>query len=59
MWQQNRHLDTEIEATPMPDELRDRKVMVLCNDCEQKSWCNFHVLGAKCTICHSYNTRQL
>jgi RING finger/CHY zinc finger protein 1 len=43
----------------MPDEYKDKKVKILCNDCQERSEVTFHVLGAKCTKCHSYNTRLL
>ena len=59
MWVHDRQLDSEIENTPMPEEFRDKKIKILCNDCSQKSEVSFHVLGAKCTLCHSYNTRVL
>lgn len=55
----DRQLDNEIENTPMPDEFRDKKVKILCNDCSERCEVIFHVLGAKCQICHSYNTRLL
>lgn len=59
MWVHDRQLDNEIENTPMPDEFKDKKVKILCNDCSERSEVGFHVLGAKCQICHSYNTRLL
>ena len=33
MWEMNKQLDNEIENTPMPEEYRDKKVKILCNDC--------------------------
>ena len=42
----------------MPDEYKDAKVMIYCNDCEQVSKSPFHVLGAKCLLCRSYNTMR-
>jgi RING finger/CHY zinc finger protein 1 len=47
----NKELDNEIENTPMPEEYRDKKVKILCNDCQQKCEVQFHVLGAKCSDC--------
>ncbi|CDW77578.1 UNKNOWN [Stylonychia lemnae] len=52
-------MDMEIASTPMPEEYKDTKIMVQCNDCSAKSEVNFHVLGAKCTQCNSYNTSQI
>mmetsp|Transcript_10678 Transcript_10678/g.39189 ORF Transcript_10678/g.39189 Transcript_10678/m.39189 type:complete len:290 (+) Transcript_10678:348-1217(+) len=55
-WQ---YLDEEVIATPMPDEYKDMKVDILCNDCQQQSQASFHVVGLKCVECGSYNTRRL
>ncbi|TNV76650.1 hypothetical protein FGO68_gene5314 [Halteria grandinella] len=52
-------LEREIESTPMPEEFRSKKVQILCNDCQERSQVFFHILGAKCQGCNSYNTRQL
>ncbi|KAL9658495.1 hypothetical protein ABK040_006035 [Willaertia magna] len=51
-------LDREIALTPLPDELKDKKVMILCNQCLKKSETNFHIFGLKCLNCGSYNTKQ-
>lgn len=59
MWVHDRQLDSEIEATPMPDEFKNKVVGILCNDCGKKSQVIYHVLGAKCSECFSYNTRLL
>jgi len=57
MWVYDRQLDDEIENTPMPAEYRNKTVKILCNDCNERGVVPFHVLGAKCKNCHSYNTR--
>lgn len=59
MWVHDRQLDSEIEATPMPDELKNKIVGILCNDCQKKTEVSYHILGAKCGDCMSYNTRLL
>ena len=59
MWMQDRQLDSEIEATPMPEEFKNKVVQILCNDCSLKSEVIYHILGAKCQSCQSYNTRLL
>ena len=42
----------------LPDELKDKKVTLFCNDCLKKSEnVDFHPLGMKCTGCGSYNTK--
>ncbi len=52
-------LDAEIEATKMPEEYKNLEIQVLCNDCNTKSTVKFHVVGAKCLQCRSYNTSQV
>jgi RING finger/CHY zinc finger protein 1 len=55
MWDE---VDRQVSSTPMPDEYRV-PVEVLCNDCQEVSICEFHVLGLKCAECSSYNTRRI
>ncbi|XP_073386438.1 E3 ubiquitin-protein ligase MIEL1 isoform X3 [Physcomitrium patens] len=50
-------LDLEIALTPMPEEYRNKKVWILCNDCGTTCDVYYHVLGHKCAGCGSYNTR--
>ncbi|KAL8195755.1 hypothetical protein R6Q57_025508 [Mikania cordata] len=52
-------IDEEIEATMMPDEYRQNKVWILCNDCNDTTQVLFHILGHKCRHCRSYNTRSI
>ena len=33
--------------TPMPEELQNKTVTILCNDCQTKGTVPFHVLGFK------------
>jgi hypothetical protein len=54
-----RNLDRTIEAQPMPEQFRDTKALVYCNDCSAKSSVKYHWLGLKCAVCDSYNTAQL
>ncbi|KAH0470959.1 hypothetical protein IEQ34_000682 [Dendrobium chrysotoxum] len=54
-----RKYDEEIEATLMPEDYRQRKVWILCNDCNDTTEAFFHVIGHKCVHCHSYNTRLI
>ncbi|KAF5190749.1 Ring finger and chy zinc finger domain-containing protein [Thalictrum thalictroides] len=56
VWQR---MDEEIEATVMPEEYRDKKIWILCNDCNTQSEVRFHIIGLKCTQCNSYNTRKV
>ncbi|CAN7140757.1 unnamed protein product [Brassica rapa subsp. narinosa] len=55
-WQR---MDEEIEATSMPSDYRDKKVWILCNDCNDTTEVNFHIIGQKCGHCRSYNTRAI
>lgn len=48
----------QIAATPMPEEYKDKKMLVLCNDCLTKSEVPFHIIGGKCSNCRSYNTTR-
>lgn len=50
------HLDNEIAHCEMPEEYRNRLIVVLCRDCHKSSRTSFHVLGLKCKKCGSYNT---
>lgn len=52
-------LDDEIKATPMPEEFKEMKVNILCNECGKKSEVNFHVFGFKCASCGGYNTSRI
>ncbi|KAM3287279.1 hypothetical protein P3S67_020709 [Capsicum chacoense] len=55
-WKQ---MDEEIEETIMPEDLRYKKVWILCNDCNDTTEVFFHIIGQKCTHCQSYNTRMI
>jgi hypothetical protein len=59
MESQFRSLDRHIAAQPMPEEYRDTKAYVYCNDCTLRSTTDFHWLGVKCALCESYNTTVL
>jgi len=50
------HYDAQFAATIMPEEYRDAKINIFCHDCSKTSVAPFHVLGAKCKECRSYNT---
>jgi len=54
-----RELDRQVEVNKMPEEFRDVKVHIICNDCHQPSEVPFHIIGHKCSSCASYNTRRL
>jgi RING finger and CHY zinc finger domain-containing protein 1 len=52
-------IDLEIQQTPMPEELKNKQVDILCNDCNTKTTTNFHIVALKCSNCNSYNTKQI
>ncbi|KAH6818878.1 CHY-type/CTCHY-type/RING-type Zinc finger protein [Perilla frutescens var. frutescens] len=54
-----RKLDEEIASTPMPEMYKNKMVWILCNDCEETSNVQFHILAYKCLGCKSYNTCQI
>ena len=43
----------------MPPEYRNKKMVVICNDCLKKSVVPFHIIGGKCKGCRSYNTARV
>lgn len=52
------HFDMQIKMTKMPEDYKDTKMVVLCNDCLTKSLVPFHIYGGKCKKCRSYNTTR-
>lgn len=52
-------LDGLLAGEELPDEFKERKQDILCNDCEGKGVAPFHWLYHKCRKCGSYNTRVL
>lgn len=51
-------MDQQISLQQMPEEYKDIKVDIFCNDCEKKSNVNLHFIAMKCPECGSYNTSQ-
>ena len=52
-WEQ---IENYVSQTTMPDEYKDVKAEIYCNDCEEKSVTNFHFAYHKCGNCGSWNT---
>jgi zinc finger-like protein len=52
-------LDALLETEELPEEYKDQKQGILCNDCEQKGSASFHFVYHKCSHCGSYNTRTI
>lgn len=40
--------DALLASFPMPEEYKDKKMLVMCNDCLTKSIVPFHNAGGKC-----------
>ena len=51
-------MDRYIEDTPMPEEYKNAKMTIICNECQAESCIPFHVSGGKCQKCFSYNTSK-
>jgi hypothetical protein len=51
-----REIDRAIELQPVPEEYKEWKVEILCNDCNVKEITAFHFIGNKCSKCQGYNT---
>ena len=45
-----------IRLQPMPEEFKNVKVIIFCNDCDKESETNFHFIGHECQYCNSWNT---
>ncbi|EPE08761.1 ring finger and chy zinc finger domain-containing protein [Ophiostoma piceae UAMH 11346] len=54
-----RRLDKHLQEQPMPDEYRNTRAIILCNDCEAKTSTDYHWGGLRCEVCLSYNTVEL
>lgn len=53
------NLSNIIKEQPMPEDWKNVRSILLCNDCSAKSSTPFHFLGLQCENCHSYNTIEL
>lgn len=52
-------VDEYLQDAVMPEDYRDIRVLILCNDCLEKSETDFQFFYHKCTHCNSYNTKLL
>lgn len=55
----NKLIESEVQSMEMPQEYKDWKVKILCNDCHEESNVGFHIIGLKCEHCNGYNTRKI
>ena len=51
-----KYIDSLLETTVIPDEYKDWKSEILCNDCELTSITKFNLMYHKCKYCNGYNT---
>jgi len=53
--------DAQYASQPIPEEFKEKKITVQCNDCGKKSEVAFHFFGGKCQEeeCRSWNTQQV
>ena len=50
-------IDSFVENNPTPEEYREKRVKILCNDCLEKEEVPFQITQYhKCTKCGHYNT---
>jgi len=54
-----KRIDQLLAQQKMPEEYRNWKSYILCNDCEKKSYTKFHFIYHKCAYCSSYNTKLI
>ena len=52
-------MKAEKAIVQMPEEYRDTKVKIACNDCGEESNTVFHVVGNECMSCGSFNTQNI
>lgn len=51
-----KEIDSYVNNLQIPDEYKDHKTEILCNDCLKKSIVDFKFIYHKCSYCSSYNT---
>ncbi|KAH9249108.1 hypothetical protein BASA81_013181 [Batrachochytrium salamandrivorans] len=54
-----RRVDESVALHQMPEEYNSTFSFIYCNDCEKKSYANYHFLYHKCGHCTGYNTKLL
>ncbi len=57
--EQWRVYDMLAQFEPIPEEFKNKRLVVLCNDCEKKSDIKFSFEFLKCTECGGYNTSEV
>lgn len=54
-----KQLDEALALQELPDDFKNKKNNILCNDCERRSVAPFHFIYHKCSWCCSYNTKVI
>ncbi len=57
--EQWRVYDMLAEFEPIPEEFKNKRLVILCNDCETKSDIKFSFEFLKCAHCGGYNTSEV
>lgn len=52
------YYDLQFSEYIMPLDYKNARVNIFCQDCEKTSIAPFHIMGAKCIVCRSYNTTR-
>ena len=52
-WKQ---IDDFVKTQNMPDEYKNTKANIFCNDCEKECKTQYHFIYNKCDFCNGYNT---
>jgi len=52
-------LDQAVRMQPMPAAFQNTICNTYCQDCEKTGQCRYHFVGQKCSLCGSYNTREM
>ena len=53
MWEQ---IENYVKLCSMPEEFKNHKVKIFCNDCEKKSITKYHFTYNQCQECQGWNT---
>ena len=55
-----KEIENVLAQNPMPEEIRDQKIAIQCNDCHGKSTeVALNYIAMKCEHCGSYNTQRI
>jgi RING finger/CHY zinc finger protein 1 len=55
LWESIKYM---VESQPMPEQYKNYKCVIHCNDCLKDTETNYHFLAMQCKECESWNTTQ-